>query len=105
MGIRSTMLRCGAVVAFATLFPFGQPVQAEDFYAGRSIEILIGSGVGGGYDRYARTVLHHMVKHIPGHPTYVPRNMPGAGSMKTAEYLSTMAPKDGTTIALLQPGA
>jgi tripartite-type tricarboxylate transporter receptor subunit TctC len=105
MGIRSTMLRCGAVTASATLLLCCQPVQAEDFYAGKSIEVLIGSGVGGGYDRYARTVLHHMVKRIPGHPTYVPRNMPGAGSMKTAEYLSTMAPKDGTTIALLQPGA
>jgi tripartite-type tricarboxylate transporter receptor subunit TctC len=105
MGICSKMRLAPAIAAAATIGFAAQPSRADDFYAGKSIEILIGSGVGGGYDRYARTVLHHMVKHIPGNPTFVSRNMPGAGSMKTAEYLSTMAPKDGTTIALLQPGA
>jgi tripartite-type tricarboxylate transporter receptor subunit TctC len=102
MGKRSIIQLCGAAAAVLVAM---MPAKASDFYAGKSIEILIGSGVGGGYDRYARTVLHHMVRHIPGHPTYVPKNMPGAGSMKTAEYLTTQAPKDGTTIALLQPGA
>lgn len=105
MGKRSTMLRCGAVALIAGPLAPASFATAEEFYAGKTIEILIGSGVGGGYDRYARTVMHHMVRRIPGKPTYVPRNQPGAGSMKTAEYLSTMAPKDGTSIALLQPGA
>lgn len=78
---------------------------ADDYYTGKSIEIYIGAGTGGGYDRYGRTVGRYLVKHVPGNPNLVPRNMPGAGSMKVAEYMSNIAPKDGTAIAILQPGA
>ena len=81
------------------------PALADDFYKGKTLEVYIGSGAGGGYDRYGRTVGQHMARHIPGNPTVVPRNMPGAGSMKLAEYMSTIATKDGTAIAILQPGA
>ncbi len=82
-----------------------QPANSADFYAGKTLTIVIGSGAGGGYDRYGRTVGRYMVKYIPGRPTVVPKNMPGAGSMKAAEYLYNIAPKNGTTIAILQPGA
>lgn len=92
-------------IAAGLLFFSVSPALAADFYSGRTLEVYIGSGVGGGYDRYGRTVGQHMARHIPGNPTVVPRNMPGAGSMKLAEYMSSIAPKDGTAIAILQPGA
>lgn len=91
--------------AAALLVFAAQPVVAKDFYAGKTVEITIGAGVGGGYDRYGRTVGRYLVKYLPGHPTLVPKNMPGAGSMKAAEYMFNIAPKNGTAIAILQPGA
>jgi tripartite-type tricarboxylate transporter receptor subunit TctC len=94
-----------SVALTALLLALGNVAHGEDYYAGKTIDVYIGSGAGGGYDRYGRTVGQHMAKHIPGNPTIVPRNMPGAGSMKLAEYMSTMAPKDGSAIAILQPGA
>jgi hypothetical protein len=78
---------------------------AADFYAGKSIDLLIGSPPGGGYDIYARVVGRHLGGHIPGQPTIVPKNMPGAASARAAGYLSTVAPKDGTAIAAIMPGA
>lgn len=107
MNIRLQYARASApaVVAAACLVIAAQPLSAADFYAGKTVEIIIGSGVGGGYDRYGRTVGQYLVKYLPGKPTLVPRNMPGAGSMKAAEYVYRLAPKTGTTIAILQPGA
>jgi tripartite-type tricarboxylate transporter receptor subunit TctC len=84
------------------------PVQraaAADFYAGRTIDFEVGADVGGGYDIYARTVARHMGRHIPGNPTIVVKNMPGAGSGRTAVYISNVAPKDGATLGALMPGA
>ena len=63
------------LAAFAPL-----PAAAQDFYAGRSIELLIGAPPGGGYDIYGRAVARHIGRHIPGNPNVVPKNMPGAGS-------------------------
>ena len=81
------------------------PVAAEDFYAGKSIDLLVGAPPGGGYDIYGRTVARHISRHIPGNPTIVPKNMPGAGSARAAGFLSKLAPKDGTVIANIMPGA
>jgi tripartite-type tricarboxylate transporter receptor subunit TctC len=94
-----------AFVAFASFAVMTPQSRADDFYAGKTLELYIGSATGGGYDRYGRTVGRHLVRHIPGKPNLVPRNMPGAGSMKLAEYMSTIATKEGTAIAILQPGA
>lgn len=96
---------CRAAALAAISFLALSPAFADDSYEGKTLEVYIGAGAGGGYDRYGRTVGQHMAKHIPGNPTVVPRNMPGAGSMKLAEFMSTIAPKDGTAIAILQPGA
>src|SRR5688572_19700003 len=76
----------------------------EQFYRGKSINIFIGSGAGGGYDAYARALARHMGKHIPGNPTIVPQNMPGAGGNKAAGYVYSVAPKDGTAIGAIFPG-
>jgi tripartite-type tricarboxylate transporter receptor subunit TctC len=78
---------------------------AADYYAGKSIEMLIGADVGGGYDIYARAVARHMSKYIPGNPTIVSRNMPGAGSAIAGGQLFKVSPKDGTVIGALMPGA
>jgi tripartite-type tricarboxylate transporter receptor subunit TctC len=75
----------------------------EDFYKGRTINLVIGLGEGGGYDLSARLVAQHLSNFIPGKPTVVPRNMPGAGSIAAAEYVYSIAPRDGSTIALFQP--
>ncbi|MFM1813732.1 MAG: hypothetical protein RLZ98_427 [Pseudomonadota bacterium] len=77
-----------------------QPV--EEFYKGKNVTLLIGSGVGGGYDTYARLVSRHLGKHIPGNPTVVPQNIIGVASVAAANHLVTVAPKDGTVLAALQ---
>jgi tripartite-type tricarboxylate transporter receptor subunit TctC len=70
--------------------------SVEDFYKNKSISLVIGFSVGGGYDLYARHLARHMGKHIPGKPTIVPQNMAGAGSLRAANFIYTAAPKDGT---------
>src|SRR5437870_288791 len=79
-----------------------QPVA--DFYRGRTVTMLIGYTSGGGYDLYARVLSRHIGKHIPGTPQVVPQNMPGAGSLRVANFLYNAAPKDGTTIGMFGRG-
>ncbi|MPZ41638.1 MAG: hypothetical protein GEU95_27060 [Rhizobiales bacterium] len=81
------------------------PSVAQDYYAGKTIEFVVGGSAGGGYDIYARTVARHLGRHIPGNPTIVVKNMPGAGSTRAAIYISTVAPKDGNSVGALMPGA
>jgi tripartite-type tricarboxylate transporter receptor subunit TctC len=80
------------------------PAQAADFYAGKTINFIVGADAAGGYDVYARAIARHLARFIPGNPTIVVQNMPGAGSGKAASYLYSLAPKDGTTIGALFPG-
>jgi tripartite-type tricarboxylate transporter receptor subunit TctC len=70
----------------------------EDFYKGKTITVIVGYSVGGGYDLYGRLVARHLGKHIPGHPNLVVQNMTGAGSLRSALFLYSVAPKDGTAI-------
>lgn len=77
--------------------------SAGDFYRGKTIQMIIGTGEGGGYDLSARLVAQFLPDHIPGRPTIVPRNMPGAGSIAAAEYVYSVAPRDGTVMAIVQP--
>lgn len=77
---------------------------AQDFYAGKSIDFIIGADVGGGYDIYSRTIGRHLPRFIPGAPNVVPKNMPGAGSAVAAATLYNISAKDGTTIGALMPG-
>jgi tripartite-type tricarboxylate transporter receptor subunit TctC len=69
-----------------------------DFYKGRTITLIVGYGPGGGYDLFARLMARHLGRHVPGNPTVVVQNMPGAGSLRATNYLYTVAPRDGTTI-------
>jgi tripartite-type tricarboxylate transporter receptor subunit TctC len=79
------------------------PAQADsvaDFYRGKTVNILIGVNVGGGYDIESRLVARFLGRHIPGNPTIVPQNMIGAGGIKMANYLYAVAPQDGTAIGM-----
>ena len=76
---------------------------AADF-AGKTISLYIGNSVGGGYDLYARAIARHMAKHIPGTPTIIPKNMEGGGSMRAANFMAELAPRDGTAIATIGRG-
>ena len=79
--------------------------SVEEFYSGKTIEVRIGFSVGGGYDTYARLLAEHMGKHIPGNPTLVPQNEPGAGSLKLANWLYDAAPQDGTVFGIVARAA
>src|SRR5882757_1257399 len=104
MSFTPGVIRSGLVaLAAATLPAF--PAAAADYFAGKSIDLLSGAPPGGGYDIYARAIARHYGRHIPGHPLIVAKNMPGAGSARAAGYISAVAPKDGTAIAAIFPGA
>jgi tripartite-type tricarboxylate transporter receptor subunit TctC len=71
-----------------------------DFFAGKTITILVGAGAGGGYDTSTRIFARHLSRHLPGNPNVVPKNMPGAGGLNLANFLYNVAPKDGTTLGV-----
>jgi tripartite-type tricarboxylate transporter receptor subunit TctC len=80
------------------------PAQAQsvaDFYKGKTVNVLIGVGVGGEYDLQARLVARHIGKHIPGNPNVVPQNMVGAGGINMANHLYNTATRDGTFIGMM----
>jgi tripartite-type tricarboxylate transporter receptor subunit TctC len=88
-----------AAALAATLATKGaRSAGVEDFYRGKTLSLLIGYSVGGGYDAYGRLLARHFGKHVPGNPNVVPQNMSGAGSLKAANYLYSVAPKDGSVI-------
>src|ERR1700721_289370 len=74
-----------------------------DFYAGKTITLIVSTGVGGGVDTNARIVARHLGSHIPGNPTIIVQNMTGAGHLQATNYIYGPAPKDGTTIAAILP--
>jgi tripartite-type tricarboxylate transporter receptor subunit TctC len=94
-------------VAISLLLAIGSSsrvVAQSSFYEGKTIHLIVGTETGGGYDIYGRTVARHLGKHIPGKPLVIVQNMPGAGSAKAADFLYSIAPKDGLTIGLIFPG-
>ena len=103
----SHCLPCALVVAAACLAASAASAQdsPEAFYRGKTVTITVGSAAGGGYDTYARLVARHLGRHIPGNPTIVVQNIPGAGSNKAASYVALQAPKDGTAIGAVMAGA
>jgi tripartite-type tricarboxylate transporter receptor subunit TctC len=97
------------LIAFALGWQaFGVDASAQpvaDFYSGKQIQMLIGSGAGAGFDAYARLVARHLGKHIPGHPTVVPMNKPGAGGLTMTNALVNVGPTDGSAIGAPQSSA
>lgn len=80
-------------------------VCAADFYAGKTVTIIVGTDESGGFSLYARLIGAWLGRHVPGAPTVIVRNMPGAGGSTAAAYMATQAPRDGTMIASLTPNA
>lgn len=93
-----------AIGAAAAIFPaLASPAwsDSKDFYAGKDIDFVVGSAVGGSYNAFARMIAKHLPKHIPGEPTIVVQNMPGAGGLRAANVLYNVSPKDGLTIGMI----
>ena len=96
-----------ASALFVLLAILSTPAVADpvaDFYKGKQMKMIIRSGVGGGYDLYARVLGAHIGRHIPGNPQVIPVNMPGGGGIKAANYVANVAPKDGTILTIVSQG-
>ena len=91
------MIRC--IVAAVLALPVALPAYAQSFYEGKTITIVTSTGVGGTYDVTARLISRHMPRFIPGRPTMIVQNMPGGGNVLATNFMYTIAPKDGTTVA------
>jgi tripartite-type tricarboxylate transporter receptor subunit TctC len=97
----------GVVISLAAVAGGADAARAQpatDFFAGRQVSVLIGATAGGGYDVYARALSRHMGRHLPGQPTLIPKNVPGAGGLTLANHLYNRAPADGTEFAIVQNG-
>src|SRR5262245_63664918 len=107
MSVELTKLQIAVIAVITALMAalLALPASAADYYTGKSIDLLIGAPPAGGYDIYARALARHYGQNIPGKPNIIAKNMPGAASSRAAGYLSTIAPKDGTVIAAIMPGA
>ncbi len=99
------IVRAGVALGIAAVILLSSvPTRAQsvaDFYRGKTLRMLIGYGPGGGYDIYGRLVAEFLPRHLPGNPTIVAQNMPGAGSFVAAKYMYDVAPKDGTVFGSL----
>jgi tripartite-type tricarboxylate transporter receptor subunit TctC len=98
---RQPMLLATPLIA-ALVSAGATPAAAQaDALAGKSVQMIIGFGPGGGYDLWGRTLGRHIGKHLPGQPNVVPQNMPGAGSYTAASYIFNIAPKDGSVLGII----
>ena len=100
----NTMTRAFVVAMALGTTSHTAPAQTpEEFYRGKTINLIIPNAPGGSFDLYARLVANHLGRFIPGNPSIVPQNMPGAAGMQAANYLASLAPKDGIVLAVLVP--
>lgn len=100
-----TIVVGGVAAAVAGSAPAAAQNAEGDFYRGKTLTIVVGYAPGGGYDAYARLMAAHVARHIPGRPNAIVQNMPGASSMRSANYLYAQAPKDGTAVAMFASSA
>ena len=98
-------LAARAVCAIVLIVGAALPAGAADFYAGKTINFVVGTDVGGGFSIYARTIGKYLARYIPGNPTVVVKNMPGAGGATASAWLYRIAANDGTAIASVSPNA
>jgi tripartite-type tricarboxylate transporter receptor subunit TctC len=100
------VFRAVSSVTFAVLVAPAAMAQssAESFYRGQQVKIVVASGPSGGFDTYARLLARHLGRFVPGNPTFVVQNMPGAGGLRAAGFIAKVAPRDGLTLAAVQGG-
>ena len=101
--LRIVSMAGGALLALLAVGPCQAADPVADFYAKKTVNLIIGSGEGGLYDTAGRVIAQHLKRFIPGSPTIVPQNMAGASSVRATEYLFNVAPRDGTALAFVQP--
>lgn len=100
--MKTRSLAIAGLALLAMPLALASQAQAQDVdFTGKQIRMIIGFGPGGGYDQYARLLIRHMDRHIPGNPTFVPQNMPGAGTIVAANTIYVNSPKDGTVIGII----
>ena len=105
--VHRVFARAAAAVAAGWIAGAASPATAQspaDFYKGKTVDLYVGYSVGGGYDLYARVLARHIGAHIPGNPTVIVKNMEGAGSLRLANWLYRVAPKDGSVIGIIGRG-
>src|SRR5258707_3475208 len=98
------MWRAAHALVFAAAMWAVTPAYAQSvagFYSGKQITLIVGASAGGGYDTQARLVARHLGKHVPGNPSIIVQNMPGAGSLTATNYIHNAAAKDGSVLALV----
>ncbi|MGE5537748.1 MAG: Bug family tripartite tricarboxylate transporter substrate binding protein [Gemmatimonas sp.] len=102
MVVRRTLISIAAAATTVASAAYAQsPPSADEFFHGKTMTMIISTGVGGGYDLAGRLVSRHMTNHLAGAPTIVPKNMGGAGHVRAANFMAHQAPKDGTTLATI----
>src|SRR5262249_39087824 len=92
-----------AAAALLAVVALAAPAHADpvaDFYRGRTITLVVGYGPSGGYDLFGRMIARHLGRHIPGNPSIVVQNMPGAGSLRATNWLCSVAARDGTVLGI-----
>jgi tripartite-type tricarboxylate transporter receptor subunit TctC len=99
--VRWTVGLLAILVTQLTLITSSQADPVADFYKGKTVRLIIGYGAGGNYDLYGRIAAEFLGRHIPGNPTVIAVNMPGAGGFKAVDYLYRVAPQDGTHLGAL----
>jgi len=98
------MLGRSTVACFSMAVLLAQPAAAqtaEEFYKGKALTLVVGNGPGGGFDVFGRLLARYIGRYVPGNPSVVVQNMPGAGSLVAANYLYNVAPKDGTSFGMI----
>ena len=100
---RPAVMTCSllTLIAMAAVAERAEADPVADFYRGKTINLIVGTSPGNDYDFRGRLIARHMGRHIPGEPTIVPQNMPGAGGIKAANYIATIAPHDGTVVHMI----
>jgi len=96
--LKKLALLVAALCCFPSAAKTASAPAAEEFYRGKTVRFIVGFTAGGGFDVYARTIARHIGKHIPGKPTTIVDNMPGAGSLIAANYIYNQTKPDGLTI-------
>lgn len=102
--VRKIVCLLAAFYILSAVFPLGESQAAKPYYEGKVINIVVGYSPGGGYDRLTRVLAKHLPRFIPGKPTVLVQNMPGAATVVAANYLYNVAKPDGLTIGILNRG-
>jgi len=91
------------VLVFAAVPAAAKDDSVAGFYAGRTVQAIVGYTPGSTFEFYLRTLVNHLARHVPGNPTIIIQHMPGAGSLKATAYLASVAPKDGSVFGVINP--